>query len=160
MKVSQKSHKSLSIVSQKSHKSLPKVSQKSLKSVSKVSQKSLKSLSKVSQKSLNWNQKSDRLTHLQGHLLSCPGQLITLIYFHNFRVSVSLTPMYANVSWSQKEDRLTFVQTIYKTKIDKDNLVWALFIAPRVLAYWALQEGIIRTSLVQCCDYTFLLRAL
>ena len=80
MKVSQKSHKRLSIVSQKSHKSLPKVSQKSLKSVSKVSQKSLKSLSKVSQKSLNWNQKSDRLTHLQGHLLSCPGQLKRLKY--------------------------------------------------------------------------------
>ena len=75
MKVSQKSHKRLSIVSQKSHKSLPKVSQKSLKSVSKVSQKSLKSLSKVSQKSLNWNQKSDRLTQWQGHLLSCPGQV-------------------------------------------------------------------------------------
>ena len=99
-------------------------------------------------------------------LLKCPWHIdiptrkITLIYFHNFRVSVSLTPMYANVSWSQKEDRLTFVQTIYKTRIDKDNLVWALFIAPRVLAYWALQEGIIRTSLVQCCDYTFLLRAL
>ena len=66
MKVSQKSHKRLSIVSQKSHKSLPKVSQKSLKSVSTVSPKSLKRLSKVSQKSrksLNWNQKSDRLTH-------------------------------------------------------------------------------------------------
>ena len=55
MKVSQKSHKRLSIVSQKSHKSLPKVSQKSLKSVSKVSQKPLKSLAKVSQlKSKVW----------------------------------------------------------------------------------------------------------
>ena len=44
MKVSQKSHKSLTIVSQKSLKSLSKVSQKSLKSLSKVSQRSLKSL--------------------------------------------------------------------------------------------------------------------